>query len=1017
MKHDITAFWHKESFDRFLLERLPQLLADRLPLVGYTIEVVEPLTRCINVTVTSLLGDISISFTNIPCPDEQGIFEIDGHKRVVVPLASQDNLAFADIICVGEQLYDYITARLGDAPSDLPWDESLARAWFPLDAWIHGFLSSHAQVLERTNWLATHQHLRRIFVKERNNLFTPGHFGRVCPFETPEGPNIGRYLCVAVGAAIREGKLVIVDDEPEAGLGLSATMIPFLEHDEPNKLLMGTNMMRQWLVPSDPEPALVQTGNEPDALDFWCGRNLLTAYISWGAETFEDGIIISESCAKRLNYPDAAEPGDKLSNRHGAKGVISHILSDGDMPHLADGTSVELVFSFIGLQRRLYFGQLREAIMGRIARAEGIPAVIPPFHAPGVAELREQLVEAHLSEDGMERLTMGFHGKPLQRPSTVGWVYWGRLVHTARAKLRVAQGNTGGQLQDELAYYALRNAGAFENIREHFNTCNSTQPDAAILARRVAEGEVEQSNAPTPMFTELVRRLAVAGIQVTWKDEKLTFRFAAPDGNTLKLAYPIAHPWLRERTIDAIGMYSDVPEFVALTEANQRLVRMSANRAPESLIKKALVQLETCVQAFFAVLLTSAQVAFSSRVLFSGRAVLVPGTELRIDQVGIANEIAWELFAPLVVRELGDEEEVLTRSERATRKLDEVMARSWLLIYRSPAHTPTAFLAFHPVRDADRVIRLHPLTCGLLNADFDGDQAAFFLPVTESAQREAGTRLSVMGHLRRDPALLDLLVPTNEALWGLANLSLTQAGCKEIANILSANVATPDRLLTKAALLETMQGILSSDGIARTLEVLERLMGLGFAAAKEAGASMNPFIGASLHLPPLPPNDHSTLAERYRDYVEEIAERLAARSDFADSDLGSQLLAVKSGALGQMSQLAWLVETHGTVVDIHGKHVPIQHGFSAGLTPVEMYALAVSSREALARIAFDWEQLSVEVKERYALTGYGVLARAMRSKKPGVVFAYAATNATGETDPLQEVDSRLFFGLPVKASV
>ena len=143
-----------------------------------------------------------------------------------------------------------------------------------------------------------------------------------------------------------------MDESPEATLGLSAVLIPFLEHNDPPRILMGANMMRQWLSPSapetapvncpkgmsrvaaSPEPALVQTGYEPDAPDFWCGRNLLTAFISWGGDTLRSGIVISESCAARLNFPYAVEPGDKISNRHGTKGVISRILPDDEMPIL-----------------------------------------------------------------------------------------------------------------------------------------------------------------------------------------------------------------------------------------------------------------------------------------------------------------------------------------------------------------------------------------------------------------------------------------------------------------------------------------------------------------------------------------------------------------------------------------------------------------------------------------------------------------------------------------------------------
>ena len=101
--------------------------------------------------------------------------------------------------------------------------------------------------------------------------------------------------------------------------------------------------------------------------------------------------MISESCAARLNFPYAVEPGDKISNRHGTKGVISRILPDDEMPHLADGTPVELVFSFGALHGRMNFGQIREAVMGRIAQTEGEIAIVPPFQAPNADQLRERL--------------------------------------------------------------------------------------------------------------------------------------------------------------------------------------------------------------------------------------------------------------------------------------------------------------------------------------------------------------------------------------------------------------------------------------------------------------------------------------------------------------------------------------------------------------------------------------------------------------------------------------------------
>ncbi|MGH2509458.1 MAG: hypothetical protein ACRDHZ_18935, partial [Ktedonobacteraceae bacterium] len=414
--------WHKASFDNFLNERLPQLLAQQVPLIGYERKTSDTSTCQITLTLATSVGEIQVTYVDLPQPDQAGIFTIKGTSLVVVPYATSDDLEQAEIFCVGEQLYAYIQQRLGKAPDDLSWDAALAKAWLPLDLWLAEFFAGHAkdawpmaengwgqyvQRLDQMNWLASHQHVRRLSIQNRQHLFRPGHVGRTCPFETPEGPNIGRILCIALGAEIQHGKLVVVDTSPAATLGLGAAMIPLLEHDAPERLLMGTNMLRQWLRPPTPEPAFVQSGNEPDAPDFWCGRNLLTAFVSWGAATFEDGIVLSESCAQRLAYPRPVEPGDKLSNRHGTKGVVSCILPDAEMPRMVDGTPVELLFNFIGQHARASFGQIREAVLGRIAHVEGQPMLIPPFHAPTEPQICAWLAQAELPEDGMERLIDG----------------------------------------------------------------------------------------------------------------------------------------------------------------------------------------------------------------------------------------------------------------------------------------------------------------------------------------------------------------------------------------------------------------------------------------------------------------------------------------------------------------------------------------------------------------------------------------------------------------------------------
>jgi hypothetical protein len=1010
-----VAPWHNASFDTFLNERLPQLLAERVPLIGYVVTTTGTYTCGITLTLASPAGDVTIEYANVPQPDGEGIFQIKGKRLAVVPYATSDDLEQAEIVCVGAQMEAHLRKRLGRAPEDLVWDTALIRAWLPLDLWIHEFFESSpekawpspdnnwatfVQPLDETNWLARRSHLRRLAILDRQHLFRPGHFGRSCPFETPEGPNIGRIVQIALGAEIRDDKLVVVDEQPEATLGLEAAMIPLLEQDTPQRLLMGTNMLRQWLVPPSPEPALIQSGNEPDAPDFWCGRNLLTAFLSWGEDTYENGIVLSESCARRLSYDQPVEPGDKLSNRHGTKGVVSRILPDAEMPHLADGTPVELIFNFVS---QASFGQIREAVLSRIARTEGRPMILPPFHAPTEQEIHARLAQAGLPEDGMERLVDGGSGKPLAQPSTVGWVYWGKLVHEARSKLQTVPGR--GQRLNEYSYYALREAGAYETLREMFNTGSLDHTESSTLAERLVRGEIEQSGAPSPQLSALLRHLGAVGIRGELREDGLAFLLAEPEGVVLDLAAPVAHPWLRDHVLTRIGVSGGSRHvYQALVEANVRLGHIRSSNAPASLKQQAQAQLALRAREYCATLQPA--VLFETRVHFSRRAVVAPGAHLRLDQVGIAEELAWSLFRPLVERVL-PVERVQARDEEATRVLDEVMARSWMIVHRSPALTPQTFLAFHPVRNADRVIRLHPLVCRSLQADFDGDQVAIFLPLTRQAQKEAGERLSVAGHLARTPDLLRDLLPNNETLWGLASLSLSDAGREEIANIIGKDIVPAGEILTRAILAEACEHMLQQEGITRTLELLERLTQAGFASARASGASISSFVGSHFPLPPAPEEDENNEWSRYQ---QEVSEWLAAHTDYAHIDLGPQLLAVKSGAWGEIEQLTALLRTQGDVSDIQGSKVPIRHGYRDGLQPAELYALAIGARESFAHIQNEWMELSQEIRKREQAQSFHVLARAMRAEQPELVFAHAAS--IGEVDPLTDADSRLFAGLP-----
>ena len=1024
------APWHKASYNQFLNERLPQLLAERLPLAGYQVESTSAHACRITLTLCTQHGEVQTVFADLHQPDTAGIFLIDGKNRVLLPVASTEELDVAEIKCVGEQIHDYIESQLGQISENLPADEALVRSLVPLDVWFYDFLcagtsfedyadgyrGSSSQAIDSMNYLSRKTHLRRILIPNAPNAIACGQFGRVCPFETPEGPNIGRALTIAIGAEIRDGKILITDSSPEAGLGLTASMVPFLEHNDANRQLMGVNMMRQWQVPTEPEPALVQTGNEINEPGFWCGFNLLTAFLSWGVDTYEDAILISESCAKRFNFDHPIEPGDKISNRHGSKGTISRIVPDSEMPHLSDGTPVELVYNFIGIHARLNFGQIREAIMGRIAKAEGAPAIVPPFHAPSADVIRARLEKNGLPESGMEVLRKGKNGPDLERPSTVGYVYWGRTVHDVRDKIHTFVSSGKGLLQGELEYYALRDSGAYENIKETYNTRSSRRSDGYSLSSQVAAGPVYQAPAPTPWFEDLERRLRAAGIKAELKEEKLSFSIADPEGNALFLAVPMQHPWLRERELKSIGALVDNPLYQAVVDANRKVERLLASKVPETLSNKAIAQLRQSVQALFDNLIRHSDMRLFENNLFSGRSVIIPGGELQIDQIGLPEEMAWDLFGPMVAREMMGDADLKKRSKKAIDILDKLMEESWVIINRAPSFWYASLLAFHSVRIPGRAIRLHPLACYPLNADYDGDMVSVFLPITKAAQREAGERLSIAAHLVRKPdQMLPAISINQDMIWGLAELSRTDEGRNALRELADINLIGSDGFATTASVRSSLREYLNRKGTEKTLRLIEQLMRLGFQKTLESGASLSPFIGESIERPPLPATD---APEEWMAYSQELADIVASRSDYGSPDLGPQLLAVKSGARGSIAHLLNLAGIRGAVIcDIKEHLVPIRHGLAEGMTSEEAYNCVPGARIGLARSARETATLDAGSLDAYGVRrpassqAFTVLARAMRAPNPGPVFTRAA--AIGEIDPLTDLDTRLFLGLEV----
>ncbi len=1014
----ITAPWHRQSYLRFINEYLPALLDERLPLGRYEATRLNPENWQLTIGLNKASGAVQVVFT-IPDCDEHGVFYIHRRARVVVPVATASRLDEGEILCVGEQLARILDPRIAPAPSGLAWDAELLAHWLSLDQRIESFLSGQSnrdvealfgwgtvQSLDQQNCLARITHLRRIVVPQRrrtadtnpSSLVDSSELNRTCPFETPESHACAKVLSIARGAVIRDRKLIIVDSSYAGKLGVNAATIPCFNHTDANRLLMGVNMQRQWVPLPDPEPALVQTGLEPVAPGFWCGRNLLTAYMSVGAATFEDGIVLSTSAAARLSPEQPVEVGDKLANRHGQKGVISLILPDQQMPHTPDGRPVDIIFSFLGLQSRMSFGQLREGLLGLLARAQGQPVVVPPFAGPTDEEIQERLRSAGLPEDGMQQLRNGRGGRPFDRTTFVGSVYWGLTVHRAKAGL-----NLKPQTASHVQYLVLRELHACATILELYHPHSADNSAAVTLFGRLTRGLVDQASPTTPLCARLQQSLNAAGISLQIDIGRAIFAIRQPTSDDLPLAVPVPHPWLPEHSLKFIG---HAP--ADIVEANTAVQQMLGASPPVRLLQRATATLQAKVNDHFARLLAHDALRMEGRPLFAARAVIAPSDTLTQYQCGIPDAIAWKLFGPMVEGEVGADA-VRNRSPEAAAALDQTMASHWVLLVREPAVMPTSIIAFHPVRRIENVIRLHPLCCAMLNADHDGDQVTLYLPVTAAGQAEAGEKLTCAAHLRRDPSNIRWMIPRLDPLFGLAWLSRTAAGRQQISAIAGTDCTTGHNFITLASLRDAMTTHLAQHGPDRTLDVCHHLMLLGLATIASSGCSLNPF--AHRAMPAVPPTD--TIAPAHPQPTTEAAiDQVISSADYDTHPFGPQLFAIKSGARGNTTQLAFGLICR-TIIDYDRKLHYFASNTLGGLTPEACFMSYIGARLGIAQCSVNptgQMRQAYGVPEPSAPQGFGVLARAMRSLSPGSIFARAAL--ANETDPLTDPDSRLFIGLP-----
>lgn len=247
----------------------------------------------------------------------------------------------------------------------------------------------------------------------------------------------------------------------------------------------------------------------------------------------ENGDNLESGVIKRIHITVAqlrnVSVGDKLAGRHGNKGVISRILPEEDMPYTEDGRPVDILLTPLGVPSRMNLGQILELHLGMAANTLGYQAVVPPFAGASEADVKAELKEAGLPEDGKIQLRDGRTGEEFAKKTAVGYMYILKLHHMVEDKIHMrsigpyslitqqplgGKAQIGGQRFGEMEVWALLGYGAAYTLREMLTIKSDDIVGRSAAFDAIVRGE-QISHPHTPAaFNVLVNQLKGLSLDV-----------------------------------------------------------------------------------------------------------------------------------------------------------------------------------------------------------------------------------------------------------------------------------------------------------------------------------------------------------------------------------------------------------------------------------------------------------------------------------------------------------------------
>jgi DNA-directed RNA polymerase subunit beta len=221
--------------------------------------------------------------------------------------------------------------------------------------------------------------------------------------------------------------------------------------------------------------------------------------------------------------------GDKLAGRHGNKGVISKIVPAHDMPHLEDGTPVDIIISSVTVLSRMNLGQLLEAHLGFAAKKLGYKVAAPVFEKIPEDIIIDQFRKAGMQDSAKSRLIDGRTGEYFKQDVVVGYSHFLKLIHMVEDKTHArstgpyslvtqqplgGKAQMGGQRLGEMEVWALEAYGAANILQEMLTIKSDDVVGRAKAFEAIIKGtEIPQALIPES-FKVLVKELQSLGVSV-----------------------------------------------------------------------------------------------------------------------------------------------------------------------------------------------------------------------------------------------------------------------------------------------------------------------------------------------------------------------------------------------------------------------------------------------------------------------------------------------------------------------